>query len=156
LSETTDVRTDAGPASDGDVIDSASATARPKRRPAGLSGMVLAERSLLAELEADCTAPIGALAEIVESIDDDGRIFDELSLRACAAAVDGSDVLRASVVGPPTRAAELGRELARELLDLGARELLSVPEPEPAGSLSEAVNSPATDFSNSSPMENCQ
>ncbi|MEV6333520.1 hydroxymethylbilane synthase [Nocardia vinacea] len=106
---------------------------------------VIAERSLLAELEAGCTAPIGAIAEVVESLDDDGRIVDELSLRGCAAAVDGSDVLRASVVGAPERAAELGRELARELLDLGARELLSTPEA--------AVN-PPTDFSNSSPMEN--
>lgn len=116
---------------------------------------VIAERSLLAELEAGCTAPIGAIAEVVESLDDDGRIIDELSLRACAAAVDGSDVLRASVVGSPERAAELGRELARELLDLGARALLSTPEPESAGSPAQAVNPPATDFSNSSPMENC-
>ncbi|MFE9326175.1 hydroxymethylbilane synthase [Nocardia sp. NPDC052278] len=106
---------------------------------------VIAERSLLAELEAGCTVPIGAIAEVVESLDDDGRIVDELSLRGCAAAVDGSDVLRASVVGAPERAAELGRELARELLDLGARELLSTPE---------AAVSPPTDFSNSSPMEN--
>ncbi|MBC7300221.1 MAG: hydroxymethylbilane synthase [Nocardia sp.] len=104
---------------------------------------VLAERSLLGELEAGCTAPVGALAEIVESIDEDGRIFDELSLRACAAAIDGSDVLRASIVGAPKDAAELGRTLARELLDLGARELLSVAD-EPA----------PTDFTNSSPMEN--
>ncbi|WP_433524605.1 hydroxymethylbilane synthase [Nocardia pseudovaccinii] len=108
---------------------------------------VIAERSLLAELEAGCTVPIGAIAEVVESLDDDGRIVDELSLRGCAAAVDGSDVLRASVVGAPARAAELGRELARELLDLGARELLSTPE---------AAVSPPTDFSNSSPMENSQ
>ncbi|MFI6776813.1 hydroxymethylbilane synthase [Nocardia sp. NPDC050412] len=108
---------------------------------------VIAERSLLAELEAGCTAPIGAIAEVVESLDDDGRIVDELSLRGCAAAVDGSDVLRASVVGAPERAAELGRELARELLDLGARELLSTPE---------SAVSPPTDFSNSSPMENNQ
>ncbi|WP_063045346.1 hydroxymethylbilane synthase [Nocardia pseudovaccinii] len=106
---------------------------------------VIAERSLLAELEAGCTVPIGAIAEVVESLDDDGRIVDELSLRGCAAAVDGSDVLRASVVGAPERAAELGRELAQELLDLGARELLSTPE---------AAVSPPTDFSNSSPMEN--
>ncbi|WP_433628010.1 hydroxymethylbilane synthase [Nocardia sp. CA-120079] len=108
---------------------------------------VIAERSLLAELEAGCTVPIGAIAEVVESLDDDGRIVDELSLRGCAAAVDGSDVLRASVVGAPERAAELGRELARELLDLGARELLSTPE---------AAVSPPTDFYNSSPMENSQ
>ncbi len=86
---------------------------------------VTAERALLAELEAGCTAPVGAIAEIVESLDDDGRIVEELSLRGCAAAVDGSDVIRASTVGAPAQAAELGRALARELLELGARELLA-------------------------------
>ncbi|WP_406266865.1 hydroxymethylbilane synthase [Nocardia sp. NBC_00881] len=115
---------------------------------------VLAERALLAELEAGCTAPIGALAEVVESLDDEGRIVDELSLRACAAAVDGSDVLRASVVGAPTKAAELGRALARELLDMGARELLAT-EPDD-GSRAQAVSSPDTDLPNPSPMENSQ
>ena len=95
---------------------------------------VAAERGLLAELEAGCTAPVGAIAEVVESIDEDGRIFDELSLRGCVAAIDGSDTIRASIVGSPERAEELGRELARELLDLGARELVSVTEPAQAGS----------------------
>ncbi|MGX6508504.1 hydroxymethylbilane synthase [Rhodococcus sp. SJ-2] len=85
---------------------------------------VVAERALLAELEAGCTAPVGAIAEIVESLDDDGRVFEELSVRGCAAAHDGSDVLRASIVGSPDRAEELGRALARELLDLGAKELI--------------------------------
>ncbi|OZE33061.1 MULTISPECIES: hydroxymethylbilane synthase [unclassified Rhodococcus (in: high G+C Gram-positive bacteria)] len=95
---------------------------------------VAAERGLLAELEAGCTAPVGAIAEVVESIDEDGRIFDELSLRGCVAAIDGSDTIRASIVGSPDRAEALGRELARELLDLGARELVSVTEPAQAGS----------------------
>ena len=85
---------------------------------------IVAERAVLAELEAGCTAPVGALAEVVESIDEDGRIFDELSLRACAVAIDGSDGVRASIVGSPDRADELGRDLARELLELGARELM--------------------------------
>ncbi|AKE91032.1 MULTISPECIES: hydroxymethylbilane synthase [Rhodococcus] len=86
---------------------------------------VVAERALLAELEAGCTAPVGAVAEVVESLDDDGRVIEELSVRGCAAALDGSDVLRASAVGDPDRAEELGRAVARELLDLGARELMT-------------------------------
>ena len=86
---------------------------------------VTAERVLLAELEAGCSAPVGAIAEVVESIDDDGRVFEELSLRACVAAVDGSDVIRASGIGTPDRAAELGLSVAAELVDLGARELMS-------------------------------
>lgn len=86
---------------------------------------VTAERALLAELEAGCTAPVGAIAEVVESIDEEGRVFDELSLRGCAAALDGSDVIRASGIGTPDRAAELGLAVARELLDLGARALMT-------------------------------
>ena len=85
---------------------------------------VEAERALLAALEAGCTAPVGAIAEVVESIDDDGRIFAELSLRGGVAAEAGSDVIRASVVGPVDRAVQLGRDLAAELLELGAAELI--------------------------------
>lgn len=108
----------------------------------GTRAAVAAERALLAELEAGCTAPVGALAEVVESLDDDGRVVEELSLRGGAAAIDGSDVIRASVVGSLANAAELGRSLARELLELGARDLLSAP------SVGAAVDS------NPSPMEN--
>ena len=86
---------------------------------------VTAERVLLADLEAGCSAPVGAIAEVVESIDEDGRVFEELSLRACVAAADGSDVIRASGIGNPDRAAELGLSVAAELLELGARELMS-------------------------------
>lgn len=83
-----------------------------------------AERAVLAALEAGCTAPVGAIAEVVESIDDDGRIFTELSLRAAVAAEDGSEVIRSSVVGPVDNAVALGRELAAELLDRGAAEVM--------------------------------
>ncbi|UPG69149.1 hydroxymethylbilane synthase [Gordonia hongkongensis] len=86
-----------------------------------------AERAVLAALEAGCTAPIGAIAEVVESIDEDGRIFAELSLRAAVAAEDGSDVIRASVVGPVDRAVQLGKDLAAELLELGAGDLVNSP-----------------------------
>ena len=53
---------------------------------------------LLAALEAGCSAPIGALAEVVE-----GEDGPELSLRAVVAAPDGSDALRRSLVGPVGR-----------------------------------------------------
>lgn len=86
---------------------------------------VTAERTLLAELEAGCSAPVGAIAEVVESIDEDGHVFDELSLRGCVAAVDGSDVIRASGIGTPGRADELGLSVARELFELGAREIIA-------------------------------
>ena len=87
---------------------------------------VTAERTLLADLEAGCSAPVGAIAEVVESIDEDGRVFEELSLRACVAAVDGSDVIRASGIGNPGRPAELGLSVAAELFELGAREVMSI------------------------------
>ncbi|GAB2641825.1 hydroxymethylbilane synthase [Gordonia jinhuaensis] len=91
-----------------------------------------AERAVLATLEAGCTAPVGAIADVVESIDESGRIFTELSLRAIVAAVDGSDTIKASVVGSVDRAAELGKELAAELLDLGAAELVALADDEQA------------------------
>lgn len=86
---------------------------------------VTAERTLLAELEAGCSAPVGAIAEVVESIDEEGNIFEELSLRGCVAALDGSDVIRASGIGTPDRARELGLSVAAELFELGAREVLA-------------------------------
>ena len=86
---------------------------------------VTAERVLLAELEAGCSAPVGAIAEVVESIDEDGRVFEELSLRGCVATLDGSDVIRASGVGTTDRARELGLSVAAELFELGARDLLA-------------------------------
>ncbi len=86
---------------------------------------VTAERALLADLEAGCSAPVGAIAEVVESIDEDGLVFEELSLRACVAAADGSDVIRVSGIGTPGRAAELGLSVAAELFDLGAREVMA-------------------------------
>jgi hydroxymethylbilane synthase len=91
---------------------------------------VTAERALLAELEAGCSAPVGAIAEVVESIDDEGHVFDELSLRACVAAADGSDVIRVSGIGTPGRAAELGLSVAAELFDLGARDVMSQGTPQ--------------------------
>jgi hydroxymethylbilane synthase len=81
---------------------------------------VTAERALLAELEAGCSAPIGALAEIVE-----GQDGLELSLRGFVGAVDGSFDLRRSVVGPVDEAESIGRRLAALLLEDGAAQLVS-------------------------------
>jgi hydroxymethylbilane synthase len=86
---------------------------------------VTAERALLAELEAGCSAPVGAIAEVVESIDEDDGLYEEVSLRGCVATLDGSDVIRASGAGAVDRARELGLSVAAELIELGARELMS-------------------------------
>ncbi len=80
---------------------------------------MLAERALLAALEAGCSAPVGALAEVGE-----GEDGPELFLRAAVVAADGSDMLRLSATGPVDDADALGRRLAADLLDEGASELM--------------------------------
>ncbi|AHI01705.1 hydroxymethylbilane synthase [Kutzneria viridogrisea] len=80
---------------------------------------VTAERAMLAALEAGCSAPVGALADVVEDLDDAGRSVLRLSLRGVAATPQ-NDLLRASATGDLTAAEQLGRALAAELLDLGA------------------------------------
>jgi len=82
---------------------------------------VLAERSTLATLEAGCSAPVAAYAEVAE-----GDRGPELFLRASVTAIDGSDAVRGSVTGPLPEAAALGRALANDLLDRGAAELMAV------------------------------
>jgi len=80
---------------------------------------VAAERAMLGALEAGCSAPVGALAQVAEG--DDGT---EIYLRGLVAAIDGTDAVRLSATGPTSEAAEVGRRLAAELLDLGASSLM--------------------------------
>ncbi|MCW2704307.1 MAG: hemC [Blastococcus sp.] len=82
---------------------------------------VVAERSTLAALEAGCSAPVAAYAEVAE-----GETGPQLFLRASVTAIDGSDAVRGSVTGPLLEAAALGRALATELLGRGAAELMAV------------------------------
>ncbi len=85
---------------------------------------VTAERQVLADLEAGCSAPGGALAELVEG--DDG---EELWIRAVALSLDGGLSVRRSAVGPPDQAADIGRRLAAEMTEDGAGSLLSDTSP---------------------------
>ncbi|MEU2149139.1 hydroxymethylbilane synthase, partial [Streptomyces globisporus] len=77
---------------------------------------VTAERALLAALEAGCSAPVGALADLLA----DGQVVNELRLRGVVGTTDGSSLVQLSTTGPvPTShddAAALGRELASEML----------------------------------------
>ena len=75
---------------------------------------VSAERALLAALEAGCSAPIGALAEVA------GEHDQELFLRAFAGSEDASIELRRSSSGPIQEPERLGRDLAAVLLQDGA------------------------------------
>ena len=89
----------------------------------GTRAAVTAERALLAALEAGCSAPVGALAEIVEDLDAEGKVVERISLRGTAA-VDGEngavELVRAIALADKDQAAQLGKDLAAELLDLGA------------------------------------
>ncbi|MFI5807842.1 hydroxymethylbilane synthase [Streptomyces sp. NPDC051561] len=85
---------------------------------------VTAERVLLAALEAGCSAPVGALADLLI----DGQIVNEMRLRGVVGSTDGAELVQLSTTGPvPTshHAAEaLGRELASEMLAKGAAGLM--------------------------------
>jgi hydroxymethylbilane synthase len=82
---------------------------------------VVAERATLAALEAGCSAPVAAYAELAE-----GEDGSELFLRASVTALDGSDAVRDSITGPAEEAARLGRDLAAALLDRGAAQIMAV------------------------------
>jgi hydroxymethylbilane synthase len=89
---------------------------------AGSRAAVVAERTVLATLEGGCSAPIGALADVVE-----GEDGDELWVRAIALSLDGSLSVRRSASGALTDAAGVGRRLAEEMLDDGAARLDDAP-----------------------------
>jgi hydroxymethylbilane synthase len=73
---------------------------------------VTAERALLARLEAGCSAPVAALAEVTED--------DEIYLRGAVISLDGLYALRLSRTGTLAEAGEVGRLLAEDLLAEGA------------------------------------
>jgi hydroxymethylbilane synthase len=79
---------------------------------------VEAERAVLATLEGGCSAPIGALADVVE-----GEDGEELWVRAIALSSDGGLSVRMSATGDPADAAGVGDRLAKEMLADGAADL---------------------------------
>jgi hydroxymethylbilane synthase len=81
--------------------------------------VVTAERTVLATLQAGCSAPVGALGEAAE-----GEHVQELYLRAAVISVDGTGSVRLSASGPLGDAAEIGRRLANDLLAEGAADLM--------------------------------
>jgi len=102
-------------ATDTDLVDAVRAAIDdPHTRAA-----VTAERTVLADLEAGCSAPVGALAEVAEG--DDG---DELWIRAVALSPDGGLAVRRSATGTPGDATEVGHRLAKEMLTDGAGSLV--------------------------------
>src|SRR6201999_2635154 len=74
-----------------------------------------AERAAVAPLQANCTTPIGVHARV------EG---ERLALSAFVGLPDGSEWLRDGVEGGADEPTELGLELARRLLNVGAAELI--------------------------------
>ena len=77
---------------------------------------VCAERAMNMRLEGGCQVPIGSYAELVDG---------ELWLRALVGSPDGRETVRGERRGKPEDAEKMGIELADELLDNGAREILA-------------------------------
>lgn len=77
---------------------------------------VTAERAMLDELEGGCQVPCGALARL------EG---DCLHMEALIADLDGKVSIREIMTGPFQQPADLGRKMARSLLERGGREILA-------------------------------
>jgi hydroxymethylbilane synthase len=76
---------------------------------------VEAERAVLHRLQGGCRLPVGALAALEGTI---------LTLEAAVVAPDGSGAVRGTRTGPSSHAADLGRDLADDLLRRGAGAML--------------------------------
>lgn len=77
---------------------------------------VTAERAMNTRLEGGCQVPIGSYAEIING---------EIWLRALVGAPDGSVMVRGERRGSPEQAEQMGISLAEELLENGARAILT-------------------------------
>jgi hydroxymethylbilane synthase len=110
-------------ASDADLVATLAELDDPYTRAA-----VTAERSLLAALEAGCSAPVGALADLLADGPGHGQVVTEMRLRGVVGTTDGTTLVQLSTTGSvPTsydEAVALGRELADEMLAKGAAGLM--------------------------------
>ncbi|MFI7276386.1 hydroxymethylbilane synthase [Streptomyces sp. NPDC049879] len=110
-------------ASDADLVTRLSGLDDPHTRAA-----VTAERALLATLEAGCSAPVGAYADLLPGDGTHGQNVTELRLRGVVGTTDGTTLVQLSTTGPlpasPGEAAAVGRALAEEMLAKGAAGLM--------------------------------
>jgi hydroxymethylbilane synthase len=80
----------------------------------------IAERGFLAGLDAGCSAPVGALAELAAETGAEPAV----RMSGLIAALDGSSVIRAHTTGVVGDGEALGRRLAHTLLKHGGAALL--------------------------------
>jgi hydroxymethylbilane synthase len=76
---------------------------------------IIAERALLAAMQGGCQVPLGAWARMERN---------ELVMEACVCSVDGVQYIKERTIGGAENAAQVGEQLARQLLDAGAMEIL--------------------------------
>jgi len=76
---------------------------------------IIAERALLAAMQGGCQVPLGAWARMERG---------ELVMEACVCSVDGVQYIKERATGAAENATQLGEQLARQLLDAGAMEIL--------------------------------
>ena len=79
--------------------------------------VVRTERAFLRTLQGGCQVPIGALARRVD--------VGVLRLEGFVASLDGSRIIRGEQSGPENDPESLGSDLAQELIDRGAADVLA-------------------------------
>ena len=74
-----------------------------------------AERSFLAGVEGGCQIPVGAYAQLNSN---------SLSIRAFICNLDGTNMVKDTLIGPAEKATQLGHQLAQKLLKAGGETIL--------------------------------
>jgi len=76
---------------------------------------IIAERALLKAMQGGCQVPLGAWARMERG---------EFVMEACVCSVDGVRYIKERISGAADQAAQLGEQLAQQLLQAGAMEIL--------------------------------
>lgn len=92
--------------------------------------LALAERQVLTTMQCGCHAPVGVYAE---------ARGETVEVHAFIAGVNGRNMICRQAQGPLSQAVEVGKRVARDLLDAGGREILRELEREPVARPSETA-----------------
>ena len=74
-----------------------------------------AERKILTTMQCGCHAPVGAYAEITSG---------DIHIRAFISSLEGTNFISREITGPADDAENLAENIAKELLDVGGKEIL--------------------------------